>query len=134
MAPEEYDHYGDVPKVPDKYATKKKKPKEIAVVNPGNCTGCEICVPFCPVNCIEQTPAHLDPDRPIPPVRIRYNECIGCTICVRVCNKLAWDAIDMKSVDFVEEAFGLKITEKFPPVPPAPPKAPAPAAPPATPA
>ena len=47
------DLYADVPKVPDKYATKKKKPKEIAVVNPGNCTGCEICVPFCPVNCIE---------------------------------------------------------------------------------
>jgi len=107
------DHYGDIPKIPDKYATKKKKPKEIAVVSPGNCTGCEICIPFCPVDCIEKTPAHLEPDRPIPPVRIRYNECIGCTICVRVCNQLAWDAIEMRPTPEVETMIGSPISEKF---------------------
>lgn len=110
------DIFAAVPKVPDRYATKKKKPREIAHVSPGNCTGCEICVPFCPVDCIEKTPQHEDPTRPIPPVRIRYNECIGCSICVRVCTKLAWDAIEMKPTEWVEEQSGLKITEKFLPV------------------
>ena len=121
------DLYADVPKVPDKYAAKKKKPKEIAVVNPGNCTGCEICVPFCPVNCIEVSPSEEHPDRPIPPVRIRYNECIGCTICARVCTKMAWDAITMFPTEEVEKMTGMKMTEKF--IPEVPPPAPAPAKP-----
>jgi electron transport complex protein RnfB len=110
---ESVDIYSDIPKVPDKYARKKKKPKEIAVVSPGNCTGCEICVPFCPVNCIEVSPASEHPDRPIPPVRIRYNECIGCTICARVCTKMAWDAITMFVTEEVEKMTGMKMTEKF---------------------
>src|SRR5690349_12030826 len=119
--PEPVDIYADIPKVPDKYARKKKKPKEIAVVEPGNCTGCEICVPFCPVNCIEVSPAQDHPDRPIPPVRIRYNECIGCTICARVCSKLAWDAITMFASEVVEKREGIVLTEKFlPATPPAP--------------
>jgi electron transport complex protein RnfB len=116
---ESVDIYADIPKVPEKYAAKKKKPKEIAVVEPGNCTGCEICVPFCPVNCIEVAPAKDHPDRPIPPVRIRYNECIGCTICARVCTKLAWDAIAMFPTEEVEAMTGMKMTEKFIPEKPA---------------
>ncbi|HEU4394757.1 MAG TPA: 4Fe-4S dicluster domain-containing protein [Planctomycetota bacterium] len=107
------DLYADVPKVPDKYATKKKKPKEIAVVNPGNCTGCEICVPFCPVNCIEVSNPKDHPDRPIPPVYVREDECIGCTICARVCTKMAWDAISMIPTAEVEKAIGKTLSEKF---------------------
>ena len=45
-----------IPEAPAKITRKKKKPKEIAVVIPDNCTGCEACVPFCPVDCIEHTP------------------------------------------------------------------------------
>lgn len=115
--PEPVDIYADIPKVPERYARKKKKPKEIAVVSPGNCTGCEICVPFCPVNCIEASPAPEHPGRPIPPVRIRYDECIGCTICVRVCTKLAWDAIVMVPAEEVERTEGITLTEKFLPEP-----------------
>lgn len=107
------DIYKTVPDVPDRYAKKKKKPREIAVVEPGNCTGCEICVPFCPVDCIEPAPAREHPDRPIPPVRIRYNECIGCSICVRVCTKLAWDAIAMVPTAEVEKMASITISEKF---------------------
>lgn len=110
---ETVDLYSDIPKVPEKYASKKKKPKEIAVVSPGNCTGCEICVPFCPVDCIEVSPASDYPDRPIPPVRVRENECIGCTICARVCTKMAWDAIAMIPTPEVEKATGITITDKF---------------------
>jgi electron transport complex protein RnfB len=130
---ESIDLYADIPKVPDKYARKKKKPKEIAVVEPGNCTGCEMCVPFCPVNCIEVAPASEHPDRPIPPVRIRYNECIGCNICERVCSKMSWDAITMVATEKVEAMVGAKFTDKFVPEgeakKPAPPAAPPPAAP-----
>jgi electron transport complex protein RnfB len=113
--PEPVDIYADIPKVPEKYARKKKRPKELAVVSPGNCTGCEMCIPFCPVDCIENTPASEDPTRPIPPVRIRYNECIGCTICVRVCTKMSWDAITMVPTEEVERREGIRITEKFVP-------------------
>ena len=42
-----------IPEAPAKITRKKKKPKEIAVVIPDNCTGCEACVSFCPVDCIE---------------------------------------------------------------------------------
>lgn len=108
----EPDFYKTIPDTPDKINAKKKKPKQIAVVEPGNCTGCEICVPFCPVDCIEHAPASEHPDRPIPPVHIRYNECIGCSICVRVCTKLAWDAITMVDTPKVEQMAGITVTEK----------------------
>ena len=74
-------------------------------------------VPFCPVNCIEPSPAAEHADRPIPPVRIRYNECIGCSICVRVCSKMAWDAIAMLPTEAVEKQEGIVVTEKFLPEP-----------------
>lgn len=104
----------DIPEIPAKHTRKKKRPKELAVVIEPNCTGCEVCIPFCPVDCIEVEPAEKYPDRQIPPVRIRYDECIGCVICVRVCEKLAWDAIVMRPTDEVERAEGIVIGERFP--------------------
>ena len=37
-----------IPEAPAKITRKKKRPREIAVVFPDNCTGCEACVPFLP--------------------------------------------------------------------------------------
>ena len=107
-----YDHYKAIPNLPDKITTKKKKPKQIAVVEEANCTGCQVCVPFCPVDCIEPVPREKYRS-PIPPVQIRFNECIGCQICARVCSKLTWDAIRMEPAEKVEKDFNIIITEAF---------------------
>ena len=104
------DLYKAIPELPDKITTKKKKPKLIAVVDTDNCTGCQACVPFCPVDCIESAPTEKY-NIPIPPVQIRYNECIGCQICARVCNKMTWDAIRMLAVADVETRFKIQITD-----------------------
>ena len=103
------DHLSTVPELPDKIATKKVRPKLTAWVDEDNCTGCQACVPFCPVDCIE--PVHVDKHvyPPIPPVQIRFNECIGCQICARVCTKLTWDAIRMVDTDKLEEQLDIKI-------------------------
>lgn len=110
-----YDHYKNVPNLPEKFSDKKKKPKIVAFVDEDNCTGCLTCVPFCPVNCIEPVPV-TKYNIPIPPVQIRFNECIGCSVCARVCTKLTWDAIEMVPVAQFEAQMKLELTDsKTPP-------------------
>ena len=113
--PSTYDHYKTIPNLPDKITSKKKRPKQIAVVDESNCTGCQVCVPFCPVDCIETVSRNKYPHLPIPPVQIRFNECIGCQICARVCSKLTWDAIRMDPTEKVEKDFNIAVTESFTP-------------------
>jgi Pyruvate/2-oxoacid:ferredoxin oxidoreductase delta subunit len=105
--------YSDIPEFPDKIGEKKKRPKTVALVFEGHCTGCQVCVPFCPVDCISSEPESAYPDRPIPPVQIRFDECIGCQICVRACTKLTWDAIRMVSTDEVEKELDIKIGNTY---------------------
>ena len=103
-----YDHLSNVPELPDKIATKKVRPKLTAWVDEDNCTGCQACVPFCPVDCIETVPKEKY-DIPIAPVQVRFNECIGCQVCARVCTKLTWDAIRMIDTDELEEQLDITI-------------------------
>ncbi|MBI1884098.1 MAG: 4Fe-4S binding protein [Chlamydiae bacterium] len=70
----------------------KRAPKPKAFVDRGNCTGCEICIQFCPVEqCIIKVPEpsnwQLNGY-----VEVMENKCIGCRLCVREC---PWDAISM---------------------------------------
>ena len=109
MSPKVYDHYSIVPKIPKVLGTKKKRPKIVAVVDEDSCTGCQVCIPFCPVDCIEPVPADKYDDHIIPPVNIRYNECIGCRACVWACEKLTWNAISMQNTDEVETLHGITI-------------------------
>ncbi len=109
-----YDHYKNIPNLPEKLTKKKRKPKIVAVVDEDNCTGCLACIPFCPVDCIEPVPKGKY-DSPIPPVQIRFNECIGCQICVRVCTKLTWDAIEMLAVEEFEQKFNIELTDGLTP-------------------
>src|SRR5574337_248963 len=103
---------------------KKHRVRLIAVINP-SCTGCEVCVDFCPVDCIDDVPS-ADPCGDMRSrIRIREPECIGCQVCAKVCEELDWNAIDMVPVDEFERRFGVGVNdyivgEKLPHETPAP--------------
>lgn len=69
---------------------KKKKSSHIAITRTDDCTGCEACIVFCPVDCIDlKLPAQNPAEKY---VLIDRETCIGCTLCARYC---PWEAIDM---------------------------------------
>ena len=105
--------YEDIPHY-NKKTRKKKRPRLMAVVNDA-CTGCEACIPFCPVDCIDHEPPAGYTGAVIPPVRIRWHECIGCQICARVCEGMAWNAIDMISIDQFEADFEMRVGDQLHP-------------------
>ncbi len=70
---------------------RKKKPKELAVINQEACTGCEVCLEFCPVDCMYVV-AGPDYDVHKKLVEIDLDVCIGCKLCVKYC---PWETIEM---------------------------------------
>jgi formate hydrogenlyase subunit 6/NADH:ubiquinone oxidoreductase subunit I len=70
---------------------RKKRPKELAVVDQSGCTGCEVCLEFCPVDCIYVI-AGPDYDVHKKVVEIDLDVCIGCKLCVKYC---PWETIEM---------------------------------------
>lgn len=72
-------------------AKRLRKPKQLAVIDQGGCTGCEVCIEYCPVDCIHIVPGpeHHDRGRL---VEVDLEECIGCTLCAKYC---PWDTIFM---------------------------------------
>ena len=99
------DRYSKLPKVSDDVLQKKVRPRTVAIVDEDNCTGCQVCIPFCPVDCIEPVPKEKY-NIPIPPVQVRWNECIGCDACAKACTDLTWDAIRMIPTDEAENKYG----------------------------
>ena len=88
-----------------KQKPRKKVPKELAIINADNCTGCESCLEVCPVDCIEL----LKIDRGVVKgvqqwCEIDLERCVGCEVCVHIPGKKSnpyelkvcpWDAIEM---------------------------------------
>src|ERR1044072_2280155 len=87
-----------------KQGPRKKLPKELAVINADNCTGCESCLEVCPVDCIVMKTL----DRGVKGVQqwceIDIERCVGCEVCVHIPTKKTnpyeltvcpWDAIEM---------------------------------------
>ena len=69
----------------------KKRPRELAVINQAGCTGCEVCIEFCPVDCILTVPGP-EHDQQKKLVEIDLDICIGCKLCVKYC---PWETIEM---------------------------------------
>lgn len=70
---------------------RKKSPPKLAVINQNGCTGCEVCIVFCPVDCIEIVPG-VRHNQLQQVVEVDLDRCIGCALCAKNC---PWDTIDM---------------------------------------
>ena len=86
-----------------KAGSRKKLPKEVAVINADNCTGCESCLEVCPVDCISKVPGQ-DITVLQSFCEIDVERCVGCEVCVHIPQKKTnpyelkvcpWDAIEM---------------------------------------
>jgi len=70
---------------------RKKAPPKLAVINQNGCTGCEACILFCPVDCIEIVPG-VEHAQFQQVVEVDLARCIGCALCAKNC---PWDTIEM---------------------------------------
>ena len=76
---------------------KTRRPKQLAVINQSGCTGCQVCIDFCPADCILIVPGP-DPENPTVHrlVEVDLPRCIGCTLCAKYC---PWLTIEMLDFD-----------------------------------
>ena len=96
-----------------KKAPRKKVPKELAVINADNCTGCESCLEVCPVDCIELKSINRGVVKGNETwCEIDLARCVGCEVCVHIPQKKSnpyellvcpWDAIEMVPTENVAQ-------------------------------
>ena|SRR5208283_685797 len=74
---------------------RKKRPRELAVIDQSGCTGCEVCLEVCPVDCMYVVAGpEYDVHKKL--VEIDLDACIGCKLCVKYC---PWETIEMINSD-----------------------------------
>ena len=88
-----------------KQGPRKKVPKELAIINADNCTGCESCIEVCPVDCIDMIKIDRGVLKGVQQwCEIDLERCVGCEVCVHIPGKKSnpyellvcpWDAIEM---------------------------------------
>ena len=61
---------------------RKKAPPKLAVINQNGCTGCEVCIVFCPVDCIEIVPG-VEHTQLQQVAEVDLDRCIGCALCAK---------------------------------------------------
>ncbi len=84
---------GPRPELIAKKPARAREPKQLAVINQSGCTGCEACIVFCPVDCIEIVPeVGIAQFQQL--VEVDIERCIGCALCAKNC---PWDTIPMFS-------------------------------------
>ena len=66
---------------------RKKLPKELAVINADNCTGCESCLEVCPVDCIFMNSIGHGVKGNQSWCEIDLERCVGCEVCVHIPQK-----------------------------------------------
>ena len=70
-----------------KQGPRKKLPKELAVINADNCTGCEACLEVCPVDCIIKIQQYDQFQNLQSWCQIDLERCVGCEVCVHIPQK-----------------------------------------------
>ena len=74
---------------------RKREPRLLAVIDQAGCTGCEACITFCPVDCIEIVP-NIPGSQFQQLVEVDIERCIGCALCSKYC---PWETIPMFSYE-----------------------------------
>ena len=69
----------------------KKQSKLVALIDEETCTGCEVCIEFCPADCIILLP-NPNPELRNNVCRDVEADCTGCTLCAKEC---PWECISM---------------------------------------
>jgi electron transport complex protein RnfB len=96
-----------------KQGPRKKLPKELAVINADNCTGCEACLEVCPVDCIVKIQQFGNAPGMQSWCQIDLERCVGCEVCVHIPQKKSnpyeltvcpWDAIEMVPTELVAQS------------------------------
>ena len=91
-------------------AQRARRPRPKAWIDVDGCTGCEWCVDFCPVDCIDKIDdPYYAGDGTHQVVIVDWDVCTGCTICAKEC---PWDTITMISGVEVEELLNEEIVEE----------------------